>query len=70
MKLTALIEPTSTGYSGHVIELDGQVIAVGDSVDEVAQLLREAAEDIVRDNIKLTGHAFPPSKVILDLEIS
>ena len=70
MKLTALIEPTSTGFSGHVIELDGQVIAVGDSVDEVAQMLKEAAEDIVRDNMRRTGHAHSSTKVVLDLEIA
>ena len=58
MTFTALIEPTRTGYSGHVVELGGQVIAVGDTIDEVAQLLTEATEDIIHD-LQRNGQPLP-----------
>ena len=49
MTLTALIEPTPTGYSGYLIELAGRIVAVGDTPDEVIAFLREAAEEMRAD---------------------
>ena len=64
MILTAIIEPTPTGFSGYVVELGGQVIAVGDSADEVAQLLKEATQEIVRD-LRREGKSMPSSPVLV-----
>jgi predicted RNase H-like HicB family nuclease len=50
MKVTALIGPTRTGYCGHVLDFGGHgIIAVGDTADEVANLLQEAAEDMIAE---------------------
>jgi predicted RNase H-like HicB family nuclease len=59
MKITALIGPTRTGYGGHILEFGGHnAIAVGDTADEVANLLKEAAEDILAD-LRSEGKPLP-----------
>ena len=64
MKLTAVIEPTNTGFSGYLIEFGGRIIAAGDTADEVATFLREAAEDMLED-ARARGQALNLSPVIV-----
>jgi predicted RNase H-like HicB family nuclease len=70
MTLNAFIEPTRTGYSGYVIELGAQVIAVGSTPDEVMQLLKEATEEIIHD-LQRDGKPLPqPTGEVRALEIA
>jgi|GEM_PF-3999604 len=62
MTFTAIIEPTNTGFSGYVAELEGQIIAAGETVDEVAQLLEEATENFVTE-LRAEGKPIPESQI-------
>ncbi|MGI8979861.1 MAG: type II toxin-antitoxin system HicB family antitoxin [Pirellulaceae bacterium] len=58
MRFAILIEPTATGYSGHVPDLPG-CVAAGETRDETIQLLREAIEFHL-EGMRLHGETAPP----------
>ncbi len=64
MTFTALIEPTRTGYSGYFLEFGGRIIAVGDTPDEVATFLQDAAVDMLED-MRSKGEELPSSGLII-----
>ena len=57
MRYAILIEPTATGYSGHVPDLPG-CIAAGETREETIQLLREAIAFHL-EGMRLHGEATP-----------
>jgi predicted RNase H-like HicB family nuclease len=70
MTLTAIIEKTSNGYSGYTAELGAQVIAAGETIEEVSELLRESAKTILQD-LRLEGKPNPePQTLVRFLEIA
>jgi predicted RNase H-like HicB family nuclease len=70
MTFTAIIEPTNTGYSGYIVDLGGQIIAAGDTVDEVTNLLQEATEQLFRD-LRTEGKPVPqPATLVRQLHIA
>lgn len=58
MRFAVLIEPTATGYSGHVPDLPG-CVAAGETRDDTVQLLREAIEFHL-EGMRLHGETIPP----------
>ena len=57
MRFAVLIEPTATGYSGHVPDLPG-CVAAGETRDETIELLREAVEFHL-EGMRLHGETTP-----------
>ena len=57
MRFAILIEPTATGYSGHVPDLPG-CVAAGETREETVQLLREAIEFHI-EGMRLHGEIIP-----------
>lgn len=69
MRYGVIFEQTDTGYSAYVPDLPG-CIAAGDTIDETAQLMREAIE-MHLEAITEDGLPIPtPSTVVRDIEIS
>ena len=57
MRYAILIEPTATGFSGHVPDLPG-CVAAGETREEMVQLLREAIEFHL-EGMQLHGETAP-----------
>lgn len=57
MRFAILIEPTTTGFSGHVPDLPG-CVAAGETREETIQLLREAVEFHL-EGMDLHGETIP-----------
>ena len=57
MRFAILIEPTATGFSGHVPDLPG-CVAAGETREETIQLLREAI-DFHLEGMRLHGEITP-----------
>ncbi len=69
MKYMVVIEKGATGYGAHVPDLPG-CIAVGDTKEEVIQLIREAVEFHI-DGLREAGEPVPaPSSVSEIIEVN
>ena len=69
MRYAILIEPTATGYSGHVPDLPG-CVATGKTVKETEQQIREAIEFHIR-GMREDGLPIPvPSSKVDYVEIA
>lgn len=67
-KYTVFFEQTATGYSAHVPDLPGCIVA-GVTLEETRQLIREAIEFHI-EGMKLHGEAVPePTTLVEQLEI-
>jgi len=64
MKYAIVIEPTDTGYGGYAPDLPGLGV-VGDSADEVRQLLREAIA-LHLAGLREDGDPVPPPSAEID----
>lgn len=62
MRYAVLFEKTDTGYSAYVPDLPG-CIAVGDTLEETAQLMREAIEFHL-DGMREDGEPIPEPTTI------
>ena len=58
MRYAIVIEKSSDGYGAYLPDLPG-CVAVGDTADEVRQLIREAVELHVQD-MRERGESVPP----------
>ena len=68
MKYTAVIEKTGNGYSAYLLDLPG-CIAAGDTLDETADLIRQAAAYHV-EMMAEDGEAIPePTSAIVEVEV-
>jgi predicted RNase H-like HicB family nuclease len=67
MRYTVLFEKTDTGYSAYVPDLPG-CIAVGDTLQETVQLMREAIEFHL-DGMREDGEPIPAPTTIAEYVI-
>ncbi|MFN0017377.1 MAG: type II toxin-antitoxin system HicB family antitoxin [Pirellulaceae bacterium] len=64
MRFPILIEPTATGFSGHVPDLPG-CVAAGETCEETVSLLREAIEFHL-EGMRLQGEPAPTQTAIVE----
>lgn len=68
MRYSVIFERTDTGYSAYVPDLPG-CIAAGDTIDETAQLMREAIE-MHLEAMAEDGQPIPrPTTITREIEI-
>jgi predicted RNase H-like HicB family nuclease len=68
MKYAVLFEQTGTGYSAHVPDLPG-CIAAGDTLEETAQLMREAIR-LHLAGLREDGEPIPEPKTIAEYVVA
>jgi predicted RNase H-like HicB family nuclease len=64
MRFPILIEPTATGFSGHVPDLPG-CVAAGETREETIALLRDAIEFHL-EGMRLHGEPAPSQTAIVE----
>ena len=69
MKYIAIIDETANGYSAYLPDLPG-CIAAGDTLEETAQLIREAAMYHVEAMLEDSDPIPPPRTIAVSVEVA
>jgi predicted RNase H-like HicB family nuclease len=64
VKYPIIIEPTSNGYGGSVLDIPG-LHAAADTAEEVRILLREILEERIEE-LRAEGKPVPPPRTLVD----